>query len=71
MQQSNFVDDDADEEAECKVAECKATRMPAKKFFAHLHLVHDGKCESTNRLSFNLRHHAQRFIKPVTVDCIP
>ena len=42
-QQSNFVDDDADEEAECKVAEYKATRRPAKKFFAHLHLVHDGK----------------------------
>ena len=42
-QQSNFVDDDADEEAECKVAECKETRRPAKKFFAHLHLVHDGK----------------------------
>ena len=37
-QQSNFVDDDADEEAECK-----ATSRPAKKFFAHLHLVHDGK----------------------------
>ena len=40
-QQSNFVDDDADEEA--FIAECKATRRPAKKFFAHLHLVHDGK----------------------------
>ncbi|CAH3147008.1 unnamed protein product [Pocillopora meandrina] len=40
-QQSNFVDDDADEEA--FVAECKASHKPAKKFFAHLHLVHDGK----------------------------
>ena len=40
-QQSNFVDDDADEEA--FVAKCKATHRPAKKFSAHLHLVHDGK----------------------------
>ena len=40
-QHSYFVDDDADEEA--FVAECKATHRPAKKFFAHLHLVHDGK----------------------------
>ena len=39
--QSNFVDDDADEEA--FVAECKASQRPAKKFFAHLHLVHGGK----------------------------
>ena len=38
--QSNFVDDDADE---AFVAECKATHRPAKKFVAHLHLVHDGK----------------------------
>ena len=36
-----FVDDDTDEEA--FVVECKATSRPTKKFFAHLHLVHDGK----------------------------
>ena len=40
-QQSNFVDDDADEEE--FVAECKATPGSAKKFLAHLHLVHEEK----------------------------
>ena len=40
-QQSNFVDDDADEEE--FVAECKATPGSAKKFLAHLHLVHQEK----------------------------
>ena len=37
----HFVDGDTDEEA--FVVECKATSRPTKKFFAHLHLVHDGK----------------------------
>ena len=40
-QQSNFVDDDADEEE--FVAECKATPGSAKKFLDHLHLVHEEK----------------------------
>ena len=40
-QQSNFVDHDADEEE--FVAECKATPGSAKKFLAHLHLVHEEK----------------------------
>ena len=43
-QQSNFVDDDADEEE--FVAECIATPGSAKKFLAHLHLVHDEKSKT-------------------------
>ena len=40
QQQSNFVEDDADE---VFVAKCRATSRPAKKFLAHLHIVHNGK----------------------------
>ena len=41
QQQSNFVDDDHGEEA--FVADCKTPPQPARKFFAHLHLIHGGK----------------------------
>ena len=38
QQQSNFVQDDPDEEA--FVVNCQAAQVGAKKFFAHLHLIH-------------------------------
>ena len=59
-QQSNFVDDDADEEA--FVAECKASHL---RSFTPCSRREIENCESTNRLSFNLQYHAQQFIKPV------
>ena len=43
-QKSNFVDDDADEEE--FVVECKATPECAKKFLAHVHLVHEEKSKT-------------------------
>ena len=41
QQQSNFVDDDTGEEA--FAADYEATPQPARKFFAHLHLIHGEK----------------------------
>ena len=41
QQQLNFVDEDNGEEA--FVADCKIPSQPARKCFAHLHLVHGGK----------------------------
>ena len=41
QQQSNFVDEDDGEEA--FVADCEIPSQPARKFFAHLHLIHGGK----------------------------
>ena len=38
QQQSNFVQDDPDEEA--FVVNCQAVQVGAKKFLAHLHLIH-------------------------------
>ena len=41
QQQSNFVDEYDGEEA--FVADCEIPSQPARKFFAHLHLIHGGK----------------------------
>ena len=41
QQQLNFVQEDNGEEA--FVADCEIPSQPARKFFAHLHLVHGGK----------------------------
>ena len=42
--QSNFVSDDPTEEA--FVVNCQATQIGAKKFFAHLHLIHEGQSKT-------------------------
>ena len=44
QQQSNFVSDDPTEEA--FVVNCQATPTGAKKFFAHLHLIHGGQSKT-------------------------
>ena len=44
QQQSNFVSDDPAEEV--FVVNCQATQIGAKKFFAHLHLIHGGQSKT-------------------------
>ena len=44
QQQSNFVSDNPTEEVD--VVNCQATAIGAKKFFAHLHLIHGGQSKT-------------------------